>query len=220
MSVAPDVVSVVLVDDHEVVRRGVAELIDAGDGLVVVGQAGSVAEAQRVIEANPPDVAVIDVRLPDGSGVDVCRWLAEAHGEVRSVVFTSFADDEALIEAAEAGASGFVLKQVRGNELIDVIRRVAEGAQLLDDALVRLARRRLEEAYGGINERLTPQERRVLDLIGGGLSNREIGAELFLAEKTVKNYVSSLLAKLGLGRRTQAAALAVRLDERRRRRFD
>jgi len=138
---------------------------------------------------------------------------------VRSVVFTSFADDEALIEAAEAGASGFVLKQVRGNELIDVIRRVAEGAELLDDALVGLARRRLEEAYGGINERLTPQERRVLDLIGGGLSNREIGVELFLAERTVKNYVSSLLAKLGLGRRTQAAALAGRLDERRRRRF-
>jgi len=151
--------------------------------------------------------------------VDVCRWLAEAHSEVRSVVFTSFADDEALIEAAEAGASGFVLKQVRGNELIDVIRRVAEGAELLDDALVGLARRRLEEAYGGINERLTPQERRVLDLIGGGLSNREIGVELFLAERTVKNYVSSLLAKLGLGRRTQAAALAGRLDERRRRRF-
>lgn len=212
-------IRVFLLDDHEVVRRGVAEMLEANDDIVVVGEAATAAEALGVVADTEPDVAVIDVRLEDGSGIEVCRDIHSAHPEVACLIFTSFSDDQSLVDASLAGAAGFVLKQVRGNELTDSIRRVAGGAVLLDRATVRLALQRLRESGSGLVEELTDQERRIFELIGEGLSNREIGEEMYLAEKTVKNYVSNLLAKLGMQRRTEAAALAARLDERRRARL-
>jgi len=207
-------IRVFLLDDHEVVRRGVAATLDAEDDLTVVGEAGSAEEAIDVIRDCRPDVAVLDVRLGDGSGIDVCKRISDEFDDVASLILTSFESDQALVDAGEAGAAGFVLKQIRGNDLIEAIRQVAAGRQLLDDAQIRMADRRLRESDEGRVHDLTPQERRIFDLIGEGRTNRQIAQEMYLAEKTVKNYVSNLLAKLGMARRTEAAALAARVEER------
>ncbi|MCU0272347.1 MAG: response regulator transcription factor [Acidimicrobiales bacterium] len=182
----------------------------------VVGEAGTAADALRVVASCTPDVAVLDVRLPDGTGIEVCRDIRSAHPEIACLILTSFSDDQALVDASMAGAAGYALKQIRGNDLVEAVRKVAGGAQLLDQATVRLALARLRETGDGVLDDLTDQERRIFELIGAGLSNRQIADELYLAEKTVKNYVSNLLAKLGMARRTEAAAFAARLDERRR----
>jgi DNA-binding NarL/FixJ family response regulator len=210
------VIRVFLLDDHEVVRRGLTDLIDAEPDMTVVGEAAGVTGLLAAVSTAEPDVAVLDVRLADGNGIEACRDIRSAHPGIRCLILTSFADDRALVDAAMAGASGFVLKQIRGNELITSIRAVAEGRQLLDGAEARLALRRLKDTEEGRIEQLTPQEQRVFELIGAGLTNRQIGDELHLAEKTVKNYVSNLLAKLGMARRSEAAAFAARVDERRR----
>ncbi len=217
-------ITVFLLDDHEVVRRGVHELLAMEPDIEVVGEAGTAAEALARIPAAHPQVAVLDVRLPDGSGVEVCREIRSLDDRVRCLMLTSYADDEALFDAIMAGASGYVLKAIRGNELLSAVRDVAAGKSLLDpDA----TRRVLEKLRGGESgerdereeqlERLTDQERRILTLIGDGLTNRAIGQELHLAEKTIKNYVSSLLSKLGMERRSQAAAYVARLQEQKRR---
>jgi DNA-binding NarL/FixJ family response regulator len=201
-------VRVFLLDDHEVVRRGVREMLEADGDIEVVGEAGTAAEALARVPAVRPDVAVLDVRLPDGDGISVCRDLLSQLPELRCLMLTSFADDEALMGAVMAGASGYVLKQIRGADLLGAVRTVAAGGSLLDPKAVTLVLERLRQP-----ERADPlaalsdQERRILDLIADGLTNRQIGEQMFLAEKTVKNYVSSLLAKLGLQRRTQAAVL-------------
>ena len=213
------VIGVFLLDDHAVVRRGVADILSEEPDLAVVGQAGSAAEALAAIEACNPDVAVLDVRLGDGTGIEVCREIRSARPDVACLMLTSFADDHAAIDAAMAGAAGYVLKRVDTTELVDAIRKVAGGAQLLDRADVRMRLRRLRDSDEGVLRSLTPQEQRIFELIGEGLSNRQIAAEMYLAEKTVKNYVSNLFAKLGISRRTEAAALAARLDEREKRRF-
>jgi len=208
-----DPIRVFLVDDHEVVRRGVHELLEFEADLVVVGEAGTAAEALARIPVLHPDVAVLDVRLPDGDGVTVCRELRSRLPDVHCLMLTSFADDEALFDAIVAGAAGYVLKQIRGGDLIGAIRTVASGQSLLDPrATARvLERLRTQARRDDPVATLTDQERRTLELIGEGLTNRQIGERLFLAEKTVKNYVSSLLSKLGMERRTQAAVLAARL---------
>jgi len=208
-----DPIRVFLVDDHEVVRRGVHKLLEFESDLVVVGEAGTAAEALARIPVLHPDVAVLDVRLPDGDGVTVCRELRSRLPDVHCLMLTSFADDEALFDAIVAGAAGYVLKQIRGGDLIGAIRTVASGQSLLDPrATARvLERLRTQARRDDPVATLTDQERRTLELIGEGLTNRQIGERLFLAEKTVKNYVSSLLSKLGMERRTQAAVLAARL---------
>ena len=209
---------VFLLDDHEVVRRGLRDLVEAEDDLEVVGEAGTAEEALARIPPTRPDVAVLDVRLPDGSGVEVCRDIRARHPEVQALMLTSFADDEALFSAIMAGAAGYVLKQIRGAELIDAIRRVAAGESLLDPAVTRKVLERLRDEKDedeGLS-RLSQQERRILDLIAEGHTNRQIAEAMFLAEKTVKNYVSTMLSKLGMERRTEAAAYAARLAERRR----
>ena len=205
-----------LLDDHEVVRRGLRELIEAEEDLVVVGEAGTAEEAYGRIPATSPNVAVLDVRLPDGDGVEVCREIRSKHPEIACLMLTSFADDDALFAAIMAGAAGYVLKQVRGSDLVDGIRRVGRGESLLDPAvttqvLERLRHRPEEDELAG----LTDQERKLLDLIAEGLTNRQIGERMYLAEKTVKNYVSNLLSKMGMSRRAEAAAYAARLAERR-----
>jgi DNA-binding NarL/FixJ family response regulator len=211
-------IRVFLLDDHEVVRRGVRELLEAqGDDVEVVGEAGTSEEALGRIPAVRPDVAVLDVRLPDGDGVEVCREIRSRHPEIRCLMLTSFADDEALFDSIMAGASGYVLKQVRGADLVDSVRRVAAGESLLDPSVTARVLDRLRDGPDEDGVHLTPQERRILDLLAEGLTNRQIGERLFLAEKTVKNYVSNLLAKLGMHRRTEAAVYAARLAERRRR---
>lgn len=197
-----DVVRVLVVDDHEVVRRGVVEVVDADPGLEVVAEAGSVRDALVRAAAVRPDVAVVDLKLPDGTGIDLVRGLKAERPEVHCVVLTSFDDDEAVSAAVEAGASAFVLKTVRGTEIVEVVKQVAAGRNLLDERA--LARRRA--THTDPTEALTPTERKVLELIGDGLSNREIGERLGLAEKTVKNHVTGLLAKMDFRRRTQAAA--------------
>jgi DNA-binding NarL/FixJ family response regulator len=209
-------VRVFLLDDHEVVRRGLRDLLEAEDDLVVVGEAGTAEEAYGRIPATSPDVAILDVRLPDGDGVEVCREIRSQHPGIACLMLTSFADDEALFSAIMAGAAGYVLKQVRGIDLVDGVRRVARGESLIDPLLTtrvleRLRQPRPADELSG----LTGQERRILDLIAEGMTNRQIGERLFLAEKTVKNYVSNLLAKLGMSRRTEAAVYAARLSERR-----
>ncbi|MGH9150923.1 MAG: response regulator [Acidimicrobiales bacterium] len=207
---------VFLLDDHEVVRRGLRELLEAEDDLEVVGEAGTAEEALGRIPATSPAVAVLDVRLPDGDGVEVCRDIRSRHPEINCLMLTSFADDEALFSAIMAGAAGYVLKQVKGSDLVDAVRRVARGESLLDPAVTQrvfeLLRTRPEDDELAS---LTDQERRILELISEGLTNRQIGERMFLAEKTVKNYVSNVLAKLGMSRRTEAAAYAARLAERR-----
>ena len=209
-------IRVFLLDDHEVVRRGVAATLEAEDDITVVGEASGAAEALEVVRECTPDVAVLDVRLGDGNGIDVCREITSEFDNVKSLILTSFDSDRAIVDAGLAGAAGFVLKQIRSNELIDAIRQVASGRQLLDSAEVRLAMRRLRESEEGRLYDLTPQEKRIFDFIGEGYTNRQIAHEMYLAEKTVKNYVSNLLAKLGMSRRTEAAALAARVDERHR----
>lgn len=210
-------IRVFLLDDHEVVRRGVRDLLDAEPDISVVGEAGTAAEALVRVEGTTPDVAVLDVRLPDGDGVTVCRELRSRHPDVACLMLTSFADDEALFDAILAGAAGYVLKQIRGADLVGAVRTVAAGGSLLDPrATAAVIERMRTPKPDDPLASLTEQERRILELIGEGLTNREIGARMFLAEKTVKNYVSNLLSKLGLQRRTQVAVLAteVRRTER------
>ncbi len=215
-----DVITVFLVDDHEVVRRGLVDLLDGDPDLTVVGEAGSVAEAKSRIPAARPDVAVLDVRLPDGNGIDLCRELLAEHDDLRCLILTSYTDEESMLQAILAGASGYVVKDIRGMELAEAIKAVGSGKSLLDNraaAALMSKLRRDDEAEAG-DERLrslTSTERTLLELLGEGLTNREIGERMFLAEKTVKNYVSRLLAKLGLQRRTQAALLAAELLPRR-----
>ncbi len=211
-------INVFLLDDHEVVRRGIAAALEAEDDLTVVGEAGTAVDALVGIGETSPDVAVLDVRLGDSgrNGIDVCRQITAEFPEVKVLILTSFDSDRAIVDAGLAGASGFILKQIRSNELVETIRGVAAGRRYLDDAEVRLASRRLRDGEEGHLEDLTPQERRIFDLIGEGCTNRQIAQDMYLAEKTVKNYVSNLLAKLGMSRRTEAAALAARLVERRR----
>ena len=213
-------VRVFLLDDHEIVRRGVADVLNAEPDLEVVGEHGSAAGALEAVEACEPHVAVLDVRLGDGSGIEVCRDIRAAHPDIGCLMLTSFSDDEALLDAAMAGAAGYVLKQIRTNDLTESIRKVADGVQLLDKAEVRMLVRRLSETEEGVLRTLTPQELKIFELIGDGMSNRQIADEMFLAEKTVKNYASNLFSKLGISRRTQAAALAARVDERRKNRFE
>jgi two-component system, NarL family, response regulator DevR len=206
-------IRVFLVDDHEVVRRGVQEMLSADDGVRVVGEAGTVAEALARIPAARPDVAVLDVRLPDGSGVDVCREIRTRQPAVKCLMLTSYFDDQALFDAIMAGASGYVLKDIRSADLRSAVRDVAAGRSLLDPVATGRVLARLRGGGVGADPLtgLGPQERRILDLIGEGMTNRQIGLELHLAEKTVKNYVSGLLAKLGMERRTQAAAYVAKL---------
>jgi len=209
-------VRVFLLDDHEVVRRGVRELLESEDGFEVVGEASTADEALRRIPAVRPDVALLDVRLPDGNGVEVCRELRSRSPELKCLILTSFADDEALFDSIMAGAAGYVLKQVKGNDLLDSVRRVAQGQSLLDPTVTA---RVLERLRRGPEEderiaSLTQQERKILSLLADGKTNRQIADEMFLAEKTVKNYVSNLLMKMGMHRRTEAAVYAARLAER------
>ena len=209
-------IRVFLLDDHEVVRRGVAATLEAEDDITVVGEAGDAADAIDEIRRCEPDVAVLDVRLADGSGIDVCRSITAEFPDVKSLILTSYDSDRALVDAGLAGAAGFVLKQIRSNDLIEAIRGVAAGRRYLDRAELRLAERRLSDSEEGRLDDLTPQERRIFDLIGEGYTNRQIAQDMYLAEKTVKNYVSNMLAKLGMSRRTEAAALSARLEERHR----
>jgi DNA-binding NarL/FixJ family response regulator len=208
-------IKVFLMDDHEIVRMGVRELLEAEPDIRVVGEAGTAASALARIPALRPDVAVLDMRLPDGDGVDVCREIRSRMPEVACLILTSFGDDEALFNAVMAGAAGYVLKQIRGSDLVGAVRTVASGQSMLDpQAAGRLmARLREQPKKDDRLAGLSPQERRILELIGEGLTNRQIGERMFLAEKTVKNYVSALFSKLGLERRTQAAAFAVRVFE-------
>ncbi|OQO94147.1 DNA-binding response regulator [Saccharomonospora piscinae] len=206
-------IRVFLVDDHEIVRRGLADLLDGESDMRIVGEAASVGEALTRIPGAEADVAVLDVRLPDGNGVELCRELLSTVEGLRCLMLTSYADDEALFNAIMAGASGFVLKQVLGSDLVSAVRTVGSGGSLLDSkttsALMNRIRR--ERADADPVAELSEQERAVFELIGEGLTNREIAARLYLAEKTVKNYVSRLLGKLGMQRRTQAAVLATEL---------
>jgi DNA-binding NarL/FixJ family response regulator len=213
-------IRVFLLDDHEIVRRGLADLVSIEDDLEVVGEAGTAAEALLRIPAVRPDVAVLDVRLPDGSGLEVCREIRSQMPEVRCLMLTSYADDEALFNAIMAGASGYVLKEIRGIDLVNAIRRVAAGQSLLDPAATQrvLERIRAGEQHDTRLDKLSDQEKRILDLIGEGMTNRQIGESMHLAEKTVKNYVSSLLAKLDMERRTQVAALSARMHAEQERR--
>jgi len=210
-------VRIFLVDDHQIAREGVRRLLEATPDLVVVGEAGSAAEARAGVGPARPDVAVLDMRLPDGNGIELCREFRSAHPEVACLILTAFGDDEALAQAVLAGASGYVLKEIQGNQLVSAVRTVASGQSLIDRATKERALfelRRIHQEHAGI-DRLTPREREILDRIATGMTNRQIAAELFLAEKTVKNYVSNLLAKLGMDRRSEAAAYAARLAERR-----
>jgi DNA-binding NarL/FixJ family response regulator len=206
-------INVFLLDDHEVVRRGVAALLSAEPDLEVVGEAGTAAQALARIPALRPDVAILDVRLPDGDGVSVCREIRSRLPEVACLMLTSFADDDALFDAVMAGAAGYVLKQIHGTDLVGAVRTVASGQSLLDPRSTARMLERLREQASKKDPlaALSEQERRILELIGEGLTNRQIGERMFLAEKTVKNYVSNLLAKLDMQRRTQAAALAAQL---------
>ncbi len=204
---------VFLLDDHEIVRRGVRDLLEAEPDITVVGEAGTAASALARIPALKPDVAVLDIRLPDGDGVTVCREIRSRMPQVGCLMLTSFTDDEALFDAIMAGAAGYVLKQIRGTDLVGAVRTIAAGQSLLDpEAASRVMRRMRDQAVQSDPlAGLTDQERRILELIGEGLTNRQIGDRLFLAEKTVKNYVSALFAKLGMQRRAQAAAYAARV---------
>jgi two-component system response regulator DevR len=209
------VIRLLLVDDHEIVRRGLRELLESNEDLQVVAEAGSLAQAEE-IDLDLIDVAVLDVRLPDGSGVDLCRTIREHRPDLACLMLTSFADNEAMNASVLAGARGYVLKNVRGDDLISAIRRVAQGEMLLSDDQIARARERLRRQISEDMrlESLSAQERKILELLSEGLSNREIAAEMFLAEKTVKNYVSNLLAKLGFQRRTEAALFAQRQHDR------
>ena len=208
---------IVVVDDHEIVRQGLKALLEAEEDFSVVGEAGSVAEAVRRVGYESPDVVVMDVRLPDGSGVEACREIRSRWPSVKVLMLTSYADEEALMSAIVAGASGYVLKRIDSHDLVNNLRKVAAGESLLDGEMTdRLFRKlRGDEPDDPLLARLTPQERKILDHIAEGLTNREISEQMFLAEKTVKNYVSNLLAKLEMSRRSEAAAYAARLAARR-----
>ena len=215
-------VRVFLLDDHEVVRQGVRTLLEASGQIEVVGEASNAHETLSRIGACRPDVAVLDVRIPDGNGVEVCREIRSEHPHIKCLMLTSYSDDDALFEAIMAGASGYVLKQIRGSELVSAVLRVANGESLLDPAVTGKVLERLR-APAAEDERLgslSPQERRLLELIGEGLTNRQIGEKMYLAEKTVKNYVSNLLAKMGMHRRTEVAVFAARLEMNQGRRPD
>ena len=210
---AAESIRVFLLDDHEIVRRGIADLLETESGITVVGEAGTAAEALRRIPAVQPDVAILDARLPDGSGIDVCRDIRSALPGTRCLILTSYDDNDAIFAAVMAGASGYLLKEIRGFSLVDAIRQVAAGKSLLDPAVTE---RLLARLRGGAPQdprlaSLTEREREILSLIADGLTNKQIGERLFLAEKTVKNYVSGLLAKLGMQRRTQAAVYGSQL---------
>jgi two-component system, NarL family, response regulator DevR len=209
---AASTIRVFLLDDHEVVRRGLQDLLESDGDIKVVGESGSAAEAIRRIPALRPDVAVLDARLPDGSGIDVCREIRSLEPATAALILTSYDDDEALFAAIMAGASGYVLKQIRGTDLVDAVRRVAAGQSLLDPAVTAQVLERLRRGPE-VDDALAPlteRELRLLELIGEGLTNRQIAERMFLAEKTIKNYVSNLLSKLGLERRTQAAVFATK----------
>ena len=205
---------VLLVDDHEVVRTGLRALIDSQEDMQVVGEAGTAEEAVRRVGYDSPDVVVLDVRLPDGSGVEACREIRQRFPEVKVLMLTSFADEEALMAAILAGASGYVLKRVKSDDLLGDIRRVGAGESLLDPEMVDRLFHRLRSGSEDdeLLSRLTKQERRIVEYIADGLTNRQIAEEMFLAEKTVKNYVSTLLAKLGMSRRSEAAAYVARIE--------
>ena len=207
-------IRVFLLDDHEVVRMGLRELLQSDGDIEVVGDEGTARAAVARIPALKPDVAILDARLPDGSGIEVCREIRSSMPSVRVIILTSYDDDEALFAAIMAGAAGYVLKQVSGSDLLGAVRHVADGGSLLDPQVTERVLQRLRDPEPSEPEalrRLTPQERRILELVAEGLTNRQIGERLFLAEKTVKNYMSVVLAKLGLESRTQAAVLATRL---------
>jgi DNA-binding NarL/FixJ family response regulator len=204
---------VYLLDDHEVVRQGLRALLEGSGKVEIVGEAGSAAEASQRIPALRPDVAVLDARLPDGSGIEVCRIIRSIDPSLKALILTSYDDDEALFSAIMAGASGYVLKEIRGTDLLAAIERVAAGQSLIDPALTAKVLERVRRGPQTAPElaELTPQELKLLGFIAEGLTNRQISERMFLAEKTVKNYVSTILSKLGLERRTQAAVLATRL---------
>jgi DNA-binding NarL/FixJ family response regulator len=208
-------IRVFILDDHEIVRRGLADLIGSARDLVLVGEAATAAEARRRIPAAAPDVALLDARLPDDSGIDVCREINSAYPGVRCLILTSYDDDEALFGAVMAGAAGYLLKQIGGSSLLDGIREVAAGRSLLDPAVTQKLLDRLRSGDNVEDKAgLTARERQILDLIADGCTNKQIADQLFLAEKTVKNYVSGLLAKLGMQRRTQAAVYGSELRRR------
>lgn len=216
-------VRVFLLDDHELVRRGIRDLLWGHDDVTVVGEATAANEVLALLAETKPDVAVLDVRLGDAAddrtGIEVCREIRSNYPEVACIMLTSFDDDEALFASIMAGAAGYVLKQIRGDELIDAIRRVARGESLLDPTLTSRVLERLRNPAPAADARLavlSPQERKILDFVAEGMTNRQIGEAMFLAEKTVKNYVSNMLGKLGMARRTEAAAYAARLSERHR----
>ncbi len=211
-------IRVFLVDDHEVVRWGISSLVDAEDDLQVTGEAGSVQEALARIASARPDVALLDVRLPDGDGIELCREIRSTYPGVACLMLTSHSDDEALFSSILAGASGYLLKQIKLGDLVDGIRRVAGGESLLDPAVTArvLARLRSPKEEDDPLSKLSAQERRILELITDGQTNKQIASEMFLAEKTVKNYVSNLLAKLSMSHRSQVAALGARLSERKK----
>ena len=208
-------IRVFLLDDHEVVRRGLRDLLESEGDIEVVGEAGTVAEATARIPALRPHVAVLDARLPDGSGIDVCRDVRSVDPTIKALILTSYDDDEALFAAILAGAAGYVLKQIGSNDLIEGVRRVAAGQSLIDPALTAKVLERVRKGPSVAPELadLTEQERKLLALIAEGLTNRQIGEQMFLAEKTVKNHVTNVLAKLGVERRTQAAVLASKLRQ-------
>lgn len=203
-------ITVYLLDDHEIVRRGLRELLELEDDLQVVGESGSAEEAMRRIPALRPDVAVLDARLPDGSGIEVCRSVLSVDSGIAGLILTSFDDEQALTAAVLAGAAGYLLKDIRGADFVDAVRRVAAGERLLAEGDIAAIQERLVSTEPGDPRlrSLTPQERRILLHVAKGMTNRQIGAELFLAEKTVKNYITAVLAKLGMERRTQAAVFA------------
>lgn len=202
---------VFLLDDHEIVRRGLRELLELEDDIEVVGESASAQEAARRIPALRPDVAVLDARLPDGSGIEVCRHVRSLDSSIAGLILTSYDDDRALTAAVLAGAAGYLLKDIRGADLVDTIRRVTAGERLLDPADVRAVGEELTSSRPSDPRlrSLTPQERRILSRVAEGMTNRQIGGDLFLAEKTVKNYITAILSKLGLESRTQAAVFAV-----------
>ncbi len=211
-----DPIRVYLLDDHEIVRQGIRTLLDAAGGIEIVGESGSAVEASHRIPALRPDVAILDARLPDGSGIEVCREVRAVDESIHALILTSYDDDEALFSAIMAGASGYVLKEIRSSALVDAIRHVAAGHSLIDPSLIERVLERVRNPVTTAPElaQLTQQEMTLLGYIAEGLTNRQIGEQMFLAEKTVKNYVSGLLAKLGVERRTQAAVLAARLLDR------
>lgn len=211
-------IRVFIVDDHELVRRGLMSLLDGTSDLQVVGEAATAAEARSRIRATSPDVALLDARLPDGSGIDVCRDVRSASSDLHCLILTSYDDDDALFAAVMAGASGYLLKQIGGASLTDAIRTAATGKSLIDPVVSAKLVSRLQQAPVSDDrlERLTDREREILDLIAEGLTNRQIGARLYLAEKTIKNYVSALLTKLGMQRRTQIAVYGARLHRHQR----